>query len=306
MSRIISASRRSDIPRYFGAWFAGRRREGFARFRNAFGVAGEVSLRNEDVSAYLFWTRFARPFREPLAALRREEVPYAFQYTITGYGRPLERYNPPLAAVVSDFLSLSRELPDPECIQWRYDPIVVSQEQDTAFHRTNFASIARRLEGATRVVNCSVVEPYVKTVRRVADETVRYRPLDPKRHKSVARKHPNLPSAGEPEQELLDGLASIAADHGMELKACCNPEWGLPASACAGADLFAPYGLAFGNLPNAPTRPTCRCFHTVDIGMDNTCLAGCRYCYVVTSHKVAVANRVLHDPGGECLRRSAP
>ncbi|MFH0944011.1 MAG: DUF1848 family protein, partial [Planctomycetota bacterium] len=241
-----------------------------------------------------------------LAALRKDGVPYAFQYTITGYGRPLEPYHPPFDAAVSDFLSISEQLPDPACIQWRYDPIVVSRTQDVPFHLANFAAIARRLEGSTRIVNCSIVEPYVKTVRRVADETVRYRPLDPKRHKSVAKKHPDLASAGEPERELLDRLAGIARDRGMVLRACCNPEWRLPASACAGAELFAPHGLALDDLPTAPTRPNCRCFHTVDIGMDNTCLAGCRYCYVVTSHRVAVANRVVHDPEGEYLRQPAP
>jgi DNA repair photolyase len=36
--------------------------------------------------------------------------------------------------------------------------------------------------------------------------------------------------------------------------------------------------------------------------MDNTCLAGCRYCYVLLSHETAVANFRRHDPAGVSLR----
>ena len=302
MKRIISASRRTDIPRYFGEWFRERRKAGSARFRNSFGVAGEVSLEDGDLAGFLFWTRFAGRFQEQLAELRRAGVPYAFQYTINGYGPPLEMHNPGLEHALADFRAVCAALPGPEAIQWRYDPIVVSGTLDETFHRARFRTIARALEGSTRVVNTSLVEPYVKTVRRVADGSVKYRPVDPKRHKSVARRHPDLPEAGDRERALLEELGEIAARHGLELRACCNPEWGLPPSQCAGPELFSAYGLTLHDLPGGPTRPTCRCVATVDIGMDNTCLAGCRYCYVVASHATAVANFRRHDPAAGQLR----
>jgi hypothetical protein len=306
VAKIISASRRTDIPRYFARFFAERRKAGSVEFRNVFGGKGSVSLRGEDVLGFLFWTRFARPFADNLRALRDDAVAHAFHYTITGYGRDLEMHTPGTAKAIDDFLAVGSRLPDPVCIQWRYDPIILSRSYDRAWHLANFARIARELAGATRVVNTSVIEPYRKAIHRMPDASVQYRRMDPIRHKSVAKRFPELLQAGESADRLLEGLGDIAAAHGMELRACSNPELGLPASQCGSVELFAPYGESLvrelSNLCRRPSRPGCRCIETVDIGMDNTCTAGCKYCYAVVSHETAVANFRRHDPGGVSLR----
>lgn len=306
MRHIVSASRRTDIPRFFARWFAERRREGVAAFRNSFGGKGEASLRPQDVLGYLFWTRYAGPFAEQLRELRAEGVPYVFQYTLNAYGRDLEPHLPRTARAVDDFLAVSRDLPSPAAIQWRYDPIVLSDTYTPDFHRRSFRRLARALEGATRVVNVSVVEPYRKTVRRVAEPSVRFRALEPKRHRAVAAKHPDLPQAGADAEALLAELAEMAREHGMELRACCNPEQALPRSQCCGPELFAPYGVEVAReiaaTGKGPSRQACRCLRVVDIGMDNTCVAGCKYCYVVTSHEAAVRSFRRHDPAAPMLR----
>jgi len=307
VATIISASRRTDIPRYYARFFAARRAAGHVEFRNAFGGRGAVSLRDEDVLGYLFWTRLAQPFADNLSALRDDGVPYAVQYTITNYGADLEPHTPGLATAVDDFQRLSEDLPDPACIQWRYDPIVLSGVYDSAWHVASFRQIARQLAGATRVVNVSVVEPYLKTIRRVADDTVRFRRLDPDRHKAAAKRYPCLPQVeSESTAAMMAELRAMAGDHGLELRSCCNPEMCLPASQCCGLELFAPYGdrlqTRVAGLDPAPSRQSCQCLRSVDIGMDNSCVAGCRYCYVVTSHEAAVKNFQRHDPEGPMLR----
>ncbi|MCC6523456.1 MAG: DUF1848 family protein [Polyangiaceae bacterium] len=305
MATIISASRRTDIPRYFAGWFAERRRQGFAEFRTAFGVAGRVSLRPDDVLGYLFWTRHARPFAAALAALSAEGVPHAFQYTLTGYGRELEPTAPPLCESVDDFLRVSAALPDPGCIEWRYDPIVLSATCDAAHHRRSFGALARVLAGATRVVNVSVVEPYLRAVSRIPDPSVRYRRPDPRRHATVVRRFPGLAVAGSEATALCADLAAIAAEHGMALRVCSNPELDAARSQCCGPELFRPWGAAtaarLAALCGAPTRPGCRCLATVDIGTNDTCVAACRYCYAVRSHAAAVASYRRHDPGAPAL-----
>jgi len=305
-SSIISASRRTDIPRFYGKWFAERRKAGFAEFRNVFGGKGSVSLRDEDVHGYLFWTRLAGPFAGQLRLLRGAGLPFAFQFTINGYGRELEPHSPPVASAIEDFLATSGRLPSPQCIQWRYDPIVLSPSFPESWHIENFSRMAAALQGATRVVNVSFVEPYRKAIRRMADPAVIFRPVDPKRHKTVTSMPNLLQLRIEQGQRLLDRLAAVAKPHDMQLRICSNPEWRLPPSQCCGAELFEPYGEAMGrrlaSLKPGPSRAACRCLKTVDIGMDNTCPSGCKYCYVVTSQETAMRNFKKHHPVSSMLR----
>jgi hypothetical protein len=304
---IISASRRTDIPRFYARWFTQRRQEGRVKFRNSFGGKGSVSLQDEDVLGYLFWTRYAKPFRGELRALLDVGLPCIFQYTVTGYDREIEPHTPETGQAVDDFHAISAMLPAPDCIQWRYDPIVINDAQPIDWHFENFERITARLQGATRVVNTSFIEPYVKAIRRMNDPTTVFRRIDENRHKTVMKRYPDLVQVDdETAQTLLTSLSDIARKYGMGLRMCANPEWDFPKSQCCGKELFAPYGeeraKQIESLILGPSRPACRCLKTVDIGMDNTCLGGCKYCYVVTSHDLAVKNYRTHVPDYPMLR----
>jgi hypothetical protein len=308
---LISASRRCDIPRYHARWFKERLARGVAEHRTAFGVEGRTSLALEDVLGFLFWTRDGRPLQQQLTRLLAADIPCAFQFTLNGYGREFEPHRPSLAGSIRSFRAVAQSLPSANAIQWRYDPILLSERYTPEYHRQRFAQVAGELAGSTRVVNVSVVEPYLKALRRLPDPTLEYRQADPFRHKTVSRNYPDLPVArGVP--ELLRELAGIATAHGMELRVCCNPEYSsdlcppLPRSQCIGAELFAGYAnersRAIAELSPAPSRSSCQCLRSVDIGMDNTCLCGCRYCYVTTSLECAVENYRRHDPRSPRLR----
>jgi hypothetical protein len=286
---LISASRRTDIPRFYADWFCARRRAGFAEYENVFRTRGRASLGPADVLGYLFWTRDARPLERELGALRSEGVPFAFQFTITGYGEELESNRLPLEQAIDSFLGVARKLPGPQSIEWRYDPIVLSSRYPARFHLETFHLIAERLAGHTRVVNTSRVEPYPKAVRRLGDRSIRYRTPDPERHRSVCRRHPELRFARQEGPALVRQLAELGRRYGMDLRSCADPELGLPPSQCCGLGLFEPYGPEviewLSALKPAPTRKGCRCLRSIDIGMQETCLGGCRYCYVTSSDR---------------------
>jgi hypothetical protein len=61
---IISASRRTDIPAFYGDWFINRIKEGFAMYKNPMRSTQvfAVSLFPEDIDAIVFWTKNQKIF----------------------------------------------------------------------------------------------------------------------------------------------------------------------------------------------------------------------------------------------------
>ncbi len=298
MPHLISASRRTDIPRFYAPWLRVRRRAGEAVHRSAFGQVGSVSLRRVDVLGYVFWTRDPRPLGDELRRIRAEDTPVACQFTVTAYGPELEPRRLPLEESVRAVRWMADQLPGPHAIQWRYDPIVLSERYPVAFHLERFSWLASRLSSWVRVVNVSVIEPYRQAVARIDDPTVLYRAPAAGRHRWAAQGDARLRFASPTLGSLGEQLATIARRHGLELRSCCDPSLGQPPARCIDPELFADYPVAMRSaiegLRSAPSRGSCRCLRAVDIGMPNTCGAGCRYCYALTSERSAAANRARH------------
>ncbi len=86
---IISASRRTDIPRFFTGWFMQRVREGFFCSRNPFNPADvrRTSLAPADVEAIVFWSKDPAPMLDYLEELDSRGYIYYFQFTLNHYPR---------------------------------------------------------------------------------------------------------------------------------------------------------------------------------------------------------------------------
>ena len=284
---IISASRLTDIPRFYAEWFANRRMAGYCHSANSFGSQFIISLRLEDVLGYLFWTRDVRPLLEEIASIRAENIPVVVQFTITGYGEQLELDRVPLVQQIESFLAVAEALPSPSCIQLRYDPIIVGGQYTEGWHEETLGRICRELRGYTLVVNTSICEPYVTGVSRIDRLlAVQYSAPDPERHASTVRKFPKLATLAP--MALLRRMTTVAHSDGMRLRVCANPELSdagpFPAAQCCGLDLFNAYPTdqvrQLTNTLPAPSRVGCQCLATSDICMSDTCPGGCLYCYV--------------------------
>jgi hypothetical protein len=299
---IISASRRTDIPHFFGAWFERRRRAGFVKARSVFGVTSSISLHPDNVGAFLFWTKNAEPFLKNLGSLADERIPFAFQYTINGYPEVIEPRTPELSQCIATFLKVRRLLPSSAAIQWRYDPVLISRLTPPEWHLRQFHTIAAQLAGHTQVVNCSVVQAYRSNIKRLQPLEVSFRPS------SIDHQQTPLSAAGDETRQLLAELASIARAHGLQLRACADPGWGLPPAQCCSAELYSAHPellQKLARLKSKPTRSGCRCIPSADIGMDNTCIGGCAYCYAVRNPSRALEQFEKHSPEAPALNCSS-
>ncbi len=294
---VISASRRTDLPAFYTPWLMGRIRAGYCHWINPFsGAVYRVSLRPEDTLAFVFWTRHPRPLFPYLDELAARGYASYFHVTITGYGAPLELYNPPLDAALRTFRALAERV-GPGRVVWRYDPVVLSSATPPAYHLDRFATIAAALEGYTARCVTSFLDLYGKTRRNLgevsASHGLRFEPPD-----------------AETRAGLLAGFVEIAGRHGIALYGCCEAEAnlapGMRAGRCVDPDLLAALiGDAAFRLKPHPTREHCGCVRSIDIGAYDTCLFGCRYCYATQTMVAARARHAAHDPRDTILHRPA-
>lgn len=290
---IISASRRTDIPAWYGEWFQHRLRAGYAIYRNPFGGQyHRVSVRPDDVVAIVFWTRNAFPFLAILDKEVRRLYRSIFLYTINGYGPSLEPHAHDRAECLAGFERVS-DLLGPDSVHWRYDPILLSQRVGRDDHLRSFEELARKLEGKTFVCHTSFVQYYKKTSRRL---------------NRLAEKSGDL--CGDPPDEekitLARELKDLATARGIELVSCCAPlldRAGLQRGRCIDPSLITRLrpDLADLNLKPRPTRAGCGCAASRDIGAYNTCQSGCLYCYATDDSRTTRRALENHDPDSESL-----
>ncbi len=285
--RIVSVSRRTDIPAFYGEWFRQLVRQGWAVSYNPFSRrAVRVSLRPENVGAFVFWSKNFGPFLPYLAELKTQGYKMTFLYTVTGLPGVFEGRVPDAGVNVATFQTISKMF-SPRHIQWRYDPIILTSITDEKYHLRRFRDLCRRLDGYTTRCYISFVQLYPKVRRRL---------------RVLEKEGIKLFSVPEAEQAALaQRLAEIAAEHGIELYSCCNDHLvggRVKKARCVDAELLAAlFGLEAGLYRSKPTRKQCGCSESVDIGMYDTCPHGCIYCYANSGSK-AGKNYLYHDQFG--------
>lgn len=291
---VISASRRTDIPAFYSRWLEHRLRAGFCLVPNPFnpGQVARVSLRPEEVDAIVFWTRDPDPAGPLLDLLDGLGIPTLFLVTITAYGPPLERATPAPERAVEAFRRLADRL-GPERVVWRYDPIILGPGLEPDHHRRRFEWLSARLRGSTTTVKTSFVDLYRKTRRRLAALPG---------GELLLRDPAAEPQAGA----LLADLAALARGAGMGLETCAEEaDWsdaGAPRGRCIDpVRLNRLFGLRLPLVEDRGQRPACGCAPARDIGMTDSCLHGCAYCYATRSHDAALTRHNRHEPTAPTL-----
>ena len=265
--RVVSVSRRSDIPAFHADWFMARVREGYVDVPNPRFPAKvtHIDLTPEAVTAFVFWTRDPQPLLPHLDELDARGYRYYVQMTITGYGRGLEPRVPETIVQGAAFAALSDRL-GPDRVVWRYDPMLFTDAITEAWHARNFEWLAGAAEGLTRRCVVSLLDTMTWRARHNLDLYGQH-----------VRAWPHEPWA------FGQMLQEIATHRGLALTACAEagaPALGLPDGRCIDPELLRLAGVTRPpTTKDAGQRAVCLCVESRDIGSYDTCRHGCAYCY---------------------------
>lgn len=301
---IVSASRSTDIPAFYGDWFMARLAAGYVRWKNPFG-ASPLSVSFEKTRVFVFWSKNPSPFFLHLDTLDRMDYRYYFLFTLNDYDTErLEPGVPPLSERIDTFIRLSRRIGKGRVI-WRFDPLVLSDR--------------------------ITVQNLLEKIRSIGDRIVPYTErlvfsfVDIEKYSKVRR---NLQAAGitgarefneDEVEEFCAGLASLNRWWGLSISTCAEgrdlSQFGIGRGQCISYDLMT---QEFGNdrklmdflqpddqqtpggttnaadlsrrLKDPGQRNTCRCIVSKDIGQYSTCVHLCTYCYANSSQERARRN----------------
>ncbi len=287
---IVSASYRTDIPAFYGAWFERRLDAGSCEVRNPYGRPYTVRLDRESVSGFVFWTRNAAPFLPVLDRLAAAGYPFVVHYTITAYPRLLETSVIDPARAARQVHAIARAF-GPRAAVWRYDPIIVTGATPLSSHVERFSRLAEALAGAVDEAVLSFATFYRKTRRNLA----------------VAGGAPGLAwddPAVERKQALIAELATAAREFGMRATVCAQPDLaagGAREARCIDARRLGDVAGRPSPAREKGNRPGCACHEARDIGAYDSCPHGCIYCYAVASPGAARARHARHDPAAPSL-----
>jgi hypothetical protein len=264
---ILSASRRTDIPAFYGEWFLNRLKAGEIAARNPVNTK-QVSIIKFDahcIDCIVFWTKNSGPFIKYLDELDALNYHYYFNWTITPYGNDIER-NIDKKNVIENFISLSDRI-GKEKVIWRYDPIIINKRYTADFHADQFGLLAEKLHRHTEKCVISFVD--------------NYRFLENAFH-AAGIEEPNAAQLEETANELRKIANRFSPE--LTLASCCEKasltRYGIPANKCIDDALISRLtGKTIKPKKDKSQRGGCGCTESRDIGAYNTCLHDCIYCY---------------------------
>lgn len=325
---IINTGMRTDIPAFYSEWLMNRIREGFVYVRNPYYrlQVSKYSLSPDVVDCLAFCTKNPYPMLKYLDELKEKyknlthhtskacgcgtPEPCNLRYnmfwfvTITPYGKDLEPNVPPFEKVIEDFKILSNKI-GKNAVALRYDPILINEEYTAEKHIEMFDLFAKSLKGYTEDVTISFLDLYEK----------------------VKRNAPNIrPPTNEEQKYIAKEFVRIGKENNMVIHGCCEnsnlKEVGIDITGCMSQEIVE---KAIGFNLKAPSRqskriitngnkevtkditlsdkgkPICNCLMGNDIGVYNSCMHLCKYCYANFNKTWVQENYKLHNPNSPFL-----
>lgn len=283
---IISASRRTDIPAFYGDWLVKRLQAGFVLVANPYNSKqiSRISLQPAEVDCLVLWSKDFRPLLKHIDILKQYSC--LFHFTINAYGVEIEPGTAEKQLELMTCLQTLAEEFGKETVIWRYDPIIISQKYNLDFHCRVFEELCSNLANNCRHCVISFLDEY----------------------KSVSKKLQLLklraPEKWE-EDYLAEHFHKIAMDNNLLIKACAERDlskWQIQPSACIDQSVIEEIiGNKIKCKKTKPERELCNCCYSRDIGRYGTCQHGCVYCYASACSNKSTNNQNFNQEYSEIL-----
>lgn len=285
---IISASRRTDIPAFYGKWFINRLRAGEVLVRNPmnYNQISSIPLDPETVDCIVFWTKDPVNFIKYLDEIDKLGYRYYFQFTLNSYGKDIERDVNKKSNIINTFKKISKRI-GPDRIIWRYDPIIFNKKYTLDYHLKWYSYIADQLRGYTKRCVISFLKEYKK--------------IEGEMH-SLEIQEPNWKLI----KDISKGLSQISSQNDIDIMTCDKDidlnEYGVTKSPCIDKELIEKIikTKIKVNKVNGQ-RKECGCIDNRDIGSYSSCGHFCSYCYANCSNKAVLENIKKYNPNSQIL-----
>lgn len=263
---ILSVSRRTDIPAFYGDWFVNRLKEGYVLARNPLNanMVSKIMLSPKYVECIVFWTKNATDFIRHLPTLDSLGYKYYFQYTITSYSKDIEPNVPEKTKIINNFISLSKKIGKEKTI-WRYDPIFLSSKYNIQYHEKWFEYLCDKLSPYTEKCVISFLDDYSFLRRNLMELGME-------------------DFSSQQMFEIAYRLSNVARKYGLSLATCSEKldldMMQIQHNSCIDGNLIERItGLKIKGKKDSGQRPLCGCIESREIGTFNTCRHKCAYCY---------------------------
>lgn len=281
---ILNTGSRTDIPAYYSDWFYNRIKDKQVCVRNPYNpsLIHRYKLDPKVVDCLVFCTKNPEPMLN-----RLDEINAFKQYwgiTLTAYGKDIEPNIMNKQKIIECIQFLAKKLGS-HSVEWRYDPIFLSDKYTFDVHLRSFEKIAKQLSGYIDVCIISFIDLYQKTIKNFPEV------------KEVSL---------EDQIKLTQALVEIGKVYKIRIKTCNENKllenFGVDVSGCLTQEVIENAINSRLKIPNLPkARSGCDCLLGNDIGAYNSCGHGCVYCYANYDFEMVNENMKKHNKNSPLL-----
>jgi len=248
-------------------------------------MVSKVSLDPAVVDCIVFWSKNPSPMIDKLEKLK--DYKYYFQFTLNPYEEEIENNLPSLAKRIEIFKRLADKI-GKEKVIWRYDPVFTNEKYTVAYHKEVFSMMADELKDHTERCMLGFIDHYNHIRNAVSKLNIK-------------------PLLKEEIDEIAIAFKNTMDAYPIDLDTCTVKvdlaHLDIPSGMCVDKQLIERiigYPIAIKKDKNQ--RAVCNCMESIDIGIYESCLNGCIYCYAIKgNYNTAEFNNRKHDKNSPLL-----